>query len=215
MSQFQYFLSAIHRPEKYIKEINDIMPSFLWNGKKAKIKKYILCQPRSNGGLSAPDLKLIMLASRLRWLKHYCNSEPSLWKKLFKLNLSELGVDFDVLLHCNFAEANVEITKLQHFYQDLVKAWISVNGADKKPLSEHCIWYNKDITTSTISVMSPGLFKRGLRFCSDLFMENGDFIPFKIWQERDTKPRQYIIWHALVNKISVLKKRWNGTANQL
>ena len=97
ISQFQYVLSAIHIPEKYIKEINDIMFSFLWNWKKAKIKKSILCQPRFNGGLSAPDLKLIMLASRLRWLKHYCNLEPSLWKKLFKLNLSELGVDFDVL----------------------------------------------------------------------------------------------------------------------
>ena len=56
--QFQYVLSAIHIPEKYIKEINDIMFSFLWNGKKAKIKKSILCQPRSNGGLSAPDLNL-------------------------------------------------------------------------------------------------------------------------------------------------------------
>ena len=54
--------------------------------------------------------------------------------------------------------------------------------------------------------MSPGLFKGGLRFCSDL-------IPFKIWQERGTKPREYIIWHALVNKISIW--RWNGTANQL
>ena len=54
--------------------------------------------------------------------------------------------------------------------------------------------------------MSPGLFRSGLRFCSDLFMEKGDLIPFKIWQERSTKPREYIIWHALVNKISVLKK---------
>ena len=43
-------------------------------------------------------------------------------EKKFKLNLSELGVDFDVLLHCNFAEANVDTTKLQPFYQDLVKA---------------------------------------------------------------------------------------------
>ena len=73
-SQFQYVLSAILIPEKYIKEINDIMLSFLWNGKKAKIKKSILCQPKSNEGFSAPDLKLIRLASRLRWLKHYCNS---------------------------------------------------------------------------------------------------------------------------------------------
>ena len=38
ISLFQYVLSAIHIPEKYIKEINDIMFSFLWNGKKAKIK---------------------------------------------------------------------------------------------------------------------------------------------------------------------------------
>ena len=38
ISLFQYVLSAIHIPEKNIKEINDIMFSFLWNGKKAKIK---------------------------------------------------------------------------------------------------------------------------------------------------------------------------------
>ena len=82
ISQFQYVLSAIHITEKYIKEINNIMFSFLWNGKKAKIKKSILCQTRANGGLSAPDFKLIMLASRFHWLKNYCNSEPSLWKKI-------------------------------------------------------------------------------------------------------------------------------------
>ena len=35
MSQFQYVLSAIHITEKYIKEINDIMFSFLWNGEKS------------------------------------------------------------------------------------------------------------------------------------------------------------------------------------
>ena len=63
--------------------------------------------------MPAPDLKL----TRLHWLEHYCNSEPSLWKKLFKLNLSE----FDVLLHCNFTESNVVTTRLQPFYQDLVK----------------------------------------------------------------------------------------------
>ena len=57
-----------------------------------------------------------------------------------------------------------------------------------------------------------------LRFSFDIFMENGDLIPFKIWQERDTKPKEYIIWHALVNKISVLKKKmkWNhkSTVNE-
>ena len=132
----------------------------------------------------------VMSTVNAHYMKHYSNSEPSLWTKLFKLNLGELGVDFDVLLHCNFAEANVEITKLQPFYQDLVKAWISVYGADKKPLSEQCIWYNKYITTATINVMSPGLFNSGLRFCSDLFMKNGDLIPFKICQERGTKPRE-------------------------
>ena len=93
ISQFQHVL-LIHIPEKYIKEINVIMFSFLLNEKKAKIRKSILCQPRLHRGLSAPDLKL---------------------------NLGELGVDFDVLFHCNFAEANVDITKLQPFYQDVLK----------------------------------------------------------------------------------------------
>ena len=92
-------------------------------------------------------------------------------------------------MYYSTVEENVDITKLQPFYQDLVKAWISVKGADKKPLSEQCIWYNTNITISTINVMSPGLFESGLRFCSDLSMENGDLIPFKIWQERGTKPR--------------------------
>ena len=67
------------------------------------------------------------LAETLLWLR-----AQFIWTKLFRLNLSELGVDFDVLLHCNFAEANVDITKLQPFYQDLVKAGISFNGAYKK-----------------------------------------------------------------------------------
>ena len=65
------------------------------------------------------------------------------------------------------------------FYQDLVKAWISFNGAYIKPLSEKCILYNKNITISTINIISPGLFKSGLRFFSALFMEKSNLIPFK------------------------------------
>ena len=204
ISQFQYVLSAIHIPAKYIKEINDIMFSFIWNGKRAKIRKEILCQPRQNGGLSAPDLELIMYASRLRWLKHYCNSDSTLWKGLFKYNLDNLGVNFDLLLHCNFVEANLDLNKLQPFYQDLVRAWSIVSGADNQPPGEQCIWYNKRLTDSTINVMSSGLFKSGVWFYADLFMENGDLIPFEVWQQRGVKLNDYIIWHALVTKVSVL-----------
>ena len=79
ISQFQYVLAAIKYT--YLKNISKklmtLCSPFYGIGKKL-IRKSILCQPRSNGGLSAPDLKLIMLASRLRWLKHYCNSELSL-----------------------------------------------------------------------------------------------------------------------------------------
>ena len=35
ISQFQYVLSAIHIPEKYIKEINDIMFSFFMEWEKS------------------------------------------------------------------------------------------------------------------------------------------------------------------------------------
>ena len=61
-------------------------------------------------------------------------------EKTLRLNLSELGVDFDVSLHYNFMETTVDITMLQPYYQDFVKAWISVSSAEKKPLSEQCIW---------------------------------------------------------------------------
>ena len=38
ISQFQYVLSAIHIPEKYIKEVNDIMFSIFGIGKKLKLR---------------------------------------------------------------------------------------------------------------------------------------------------------------------------------
>ena len=56
-SQLVYVLSPLHTNAKTIKEVNKLFFSFLWNGKGDKIKRDIIINDYSNGGLKMIDIQ--------------------------------------------------------------------------------------------------------------------------------------------------------------
>ena len=54
-------------PDKVVKQMNNIIREFLWNGKKAKIAYAILQNPKDQGGLNLVNLKNKDRALKVSW----------------------------------------------------------------------------------------------------------------------------------------------------
>ena len=74
ISQFMYIMQSIGIPEEALHKINRIIYTFIWkkkyNNKKAfeKVKRKVLCQDTSKGGLKMIDMNTLQQSLYLSWI---------------------------------------------------------------------------------------------------------------------------------------------------
>ena len=91
-SQLVYVLSPLRTNAKAIKEVNKLFFSFLWNDKGDKIKRDIMINDYSNGGLKMLDIESFSKSLKATWIKKYLDKENrGKWKLFFDLELEKSG----------------------------------------------------------------------------------------------------------------------------
>ena len=68
-------LSPLHTNVKAIKEVNKLFYVFLWNRKGDKIKRDIIINDYSNGGLKMIDIQSFSTSLKATWIKKYLDEE--------------------------------------------------------------------------------------------------------------------------------------------
>ena len=92
-SQLVYILSPIQSSPEAIKEINSIFYNFLWNGKGDKIKRNVMINDYSQGGLKMIDILSFNKSLKATWIKKYLDTENGGSWKLF---LMQNSIDMEV-----------------------------------------------------------------------------------------------------------------------
>lgn len=64
---------------KIIKTLNGWMSSFIWAGRKPRLKMSTLCLPSSKGGLDIPDIRKYQLSAHVRVAADWVQNPLSLW----------------------------------------------------------------------------------------------------------------------------------------
>ena len=91
-SQLVYILSPLRTNEKAIKEVNKLFYTFLWNEKGDKIKRDIMINDYSNGGLKMIDIQSFNKSLKATWVKKYLDKEnQGKWKLFFDKELQKYG----------------------------------------------------------------------------------------------------------------------------
>ena len=65
LPQVQFLFSMLYVPEKIIKKIDQILLTFLWDNKPAKVKKSTIIAPIDQGGLNMVDLNAVNKAAKI------------------------------------------------------------------------------------------------------------------------------------------------------
>ena len=107
-------------PAWALKELNSLIFSFLWKGKRELVSCSCVVQPPLFGGLSVISIKLKVWSLVAQWIKRFASS-PASWTSHSHLNLSPLEVFSDPY--------SVVIRDLPKFYQSLILARRAVDGS--------------------------------------------------------------------------------------
>ena len=74
VSKLVYAASMLTFPQEVIKRVQTKLFNFLWKNKKVKIKREVLFQETSKGGLNFPNFVTTVKALRLSWISGLLNS---------------------------------------------------------------------------------------------------------------------------------------------
>ena len=87
-----YILSPIQSSPEAIKEINTIFYNFLWNGKGDKVKRNVIMNDCSQGGLKMIDILSFTKTLKATWIKKYLDTGiGGSWKIFFCAEFQRYG----------------------------------------------------------------------------------------------------------------------------
>ena len=126
LSRIWYVASLVHMPSWVAKELNSHLFAFFWSGKKAKVSRKVVVQPKDCGGFSVVSIEHKAQALLAQWVKRYVVS-PSSWVSLLTYwCFDRYGIDpLDVLA----GPSEFSPRRLPPFYASLLYAWRAVGGS--------------------------------------------------------------------------------------
>ena len=150
----------------YIKKIEKMFYSFLWNNKPDRIKRIKIIQKLEFDGLQMIDLTSFIHSLKMSWLKRLVNSTAD-WTKT--ANLQQLD-PLKLLTHSTAQLKVIEKQITNIFWREVVHSLLQFNQLlnlqPKDILREH-IWFS-DYTKFKTSIVKQW-DNKGMRFIGDLF----------------------------------------------
>ena len=212
LPQFIYQLSNLPSPpQKVLKEVDDLIFNFIWNRKRAKIKRSQLYLNHTEGGLGIPNIFVYSYSLKLKWIKNLADDTlNSGWKKIFQ-SINGIG---NFVFKCNMKYTDVSLLNIRsRFWTEVLQSWSRVhyNFEDNVNLkSEHpqnFIWYNSDIKIHNKSIYYKQWHEKGIQYVKDLLDENGNFLDYNQFKTKYNLNVNFLKYYGLITKISSLINR--------
>lgn len=94
-------------PDTVINNVQGHLFSFLWNNRKDKIKRKVMYQPLSEGGINFINFRTMVKSLRLAWIQRLLTNSYDAWKAIPNYFLNKYG-GLAFLLKCNFDSAKLD-----------------------------------------------------------------------------------------------------------
>ena len=154
-------------PEMVISRLREKIIKFLWKNKNYKIKRSVIYQPLSSGGLNFPNFRTVVKSLRLSWLGRFLNRTNESWQAIPNDSFNSVG-GLPFLLKCNYDSKLLDkppplfYSEMLDYFKDLRSRYPNLYK------SEFTLWNNKEITIENKYIFWAHLFQKGICFVQDL-----------------------------------------------
>lgn len=132
-SQLVYVMSPLPTSSRHLKDINNLLYQFLWDGKRDKIKRVEMINDYATGGLKMLDIQIFNRALKAKWIQKYLDpSNKGKWKLFLDFFLAKYNANLLITgnLIVNDA-ASLEID--DPFTKELIEIWSCLNFKKHPP----------------------------------------------------------------------------------
>ena len=151
LSKAIHLLTVLPAPPEFLKTVNDLLFSFLWDHKPDKIKRTITYKEYLNGGLKMIDIYKFEKSLKINWLKRKFLQPTTQWNTLFH----EVYGDIDKLYKLGGEwPTSKKIAYDNKFWKSVFESW-AIYCENKTPsnnfeILQSCIWYNRHLSKETL-----------------------------------------------------------------
>ena len=187
-------------PKDIVKNLENVIREFIWDGKKAKIAYAVLQNDKNSGGLGLVNFRSKEVALKSSW--PYILSTKLEYSDIVytQIRCQELKSD---IWRCNLHQDDIRTMKITNsFWRDVLLCWSEVNSFYGKKVENQIIWYNSQIRVGGKPIFWRDSYRAGLKFVYQLF-EEGNFKSYEQLQN------EFGLSQMRINSIkSALPKDW-------
>ena len=200
ISQLVYTASMLCVPETVIKSTQVHLFNFLWKNKNDKVKRQVIYQPLSGGGLDFPNFRIMVQSLRLAWLGRLLSETNDTWKAIPSFYFDKYG-GLAFLLNCNYNVSKIN-KNLPLFYREILEYF---NAVKKNTLQEtnskFILWNNQNITIDGNPVYWKSWIDGGILCVHDLLNSKGNFLSFNEFQRKFQINTNFLQYFQLLSAI--------------
>ena len=212
ISQLIFITNMLSVPSEILKQADNILHTFLWNGPD-KVKRNAMIADYDRGGLKMPHIESIVKTQKIIWAKRFISSNYHPWKEFLNAGLSKIGINS--IINRVFPKKIIESSDMTTFNKDILLSWSSLQKTPALLLeigNQH-LWHNTNISKPNgTTLYSHRLSKLGINQVMDL-IENQ-----KIISMNDINSKNYTFLEKLElsSVIKCIPKQWKEhTYNQV
>ena len=169
-SLFVYKMMVLPQlPSNIIKNMDNIVREFLWNGKKGKIAYNILQNPKREGGLGLVHLKNKDKSLKATW-PQILDKEKEYAELVYSImKVSKLK---EHIWRCSLHPEDVKYLKIRNqFWEDVLKSWCKFNYYTDFRVKNQYIWYNSRIRVGGKPIFWRDIADNGLLYVEQLYSQ--------------------------------------------
>ena len=154
-------------PRKVVKNLDNVIREFIWNGKKAKISYRILQNSRKAGGLGLVNLEYKDKALKATW-PHILSKEEEYGSLVYGImRCSTIGSN---IWKCRLLAEDVKTLKIKsEFWEQVLTAWSEYNFMQDFRIENQILWYNSSIRIKGKPFLWADVYTSGLLYVHQLF----------------------------------------------
>ena len=210
-SQLAYIFSPLQTHHTAIKEINVMFYNFLWNDKSDKIKRKVMINDYSEGGLKMIDIVSFNRSLKATWIKRYLDKENcGSWKSFFDLELEKYGGEVTLTGDLYIKDSRNVIKVSDPFFKEILEIWSEVNYEEMIISDYHFrtspLWYNSLERVENRPVFLKEWFLKGITKVEHLMDDYGKFLSLTAFQTTHNLTVRPLTFLGIISSIKLLQR---------